>query len=233
MCSDLEKTKSGGGQATDQNSEQQTFPQFVRLPAELRIQIWQMSAHPRNVHLSFKTPHEPTMCVTTTTRPPPIVHICHESRIHSAYTQTFAISADQRYIWINFERDLISLPDDDLQALQAYRAKIERLSFVVEDESTYDDFYYFGPGQLQHFPLLRELQIVVGSCMLMWATIFADCTWGACPRGNVRFVDRASGLVVTGAQLEMVRDWSAFHSRDGDGEQGESHMSLWELQLVG
>jgi hypothetical protein len=233
MCSQIENTEPGDGQATNQTGKQQTFHQFVRLPAELRIQIWQMSAHPRNVHLSLKGSHQSTMHVTTSTPPPPVVHTCHESRTHSAYNQTFATSIDQRYIWINFECDLISIPDDDLLALQVYRAKIERLSFVVEDESIYDDFYYFGPGQLQHFPLLRELQIVVGSCMLLWATIFTDCPWGSCPRGNIRFVDQASGLVFTGAQLEMVRDWSNFHSRDGDGDQDRSHVSLWDLQLVG
>jgi hypothetical protein len=235
MCSRIKYTKSGDSQATDQTSEQQTFHQFSRLPAELRIQIWQISAHPRNVHLSSKGSHESTMRVTTSTPPPPVVQTCHESRTHSAYNRTFATSADQRYIWINFECDLISIPDDNLRALQAYRAEIELLSFVVEDESTYDDFCYYGAGQLQHFPLLREIQVIVGSCMLLWATIFTDCHWGSCLRSNIRFVDRWSGLVVTGAQLEMINDWGTFHSRDGgEGfDQDESHSSLGDLQLVG
>jgi hypothetical protein len=233
MCSRIENTKSGDGQATDQTVEQETFYQFVRLPAELRIQIWQMSAHPRNVHLSLKVHPESTMRVTTSTPPPPVVQTCRESRTHSAYNQTFSTNADQHYIWINFECDLISIPDDNLQALQAYRTEIERLSFVVEDESTYDDFCYYGTGQLQQLPLLREIQVIVRSCMMLWATNFTDCHWGACPRSNIRFVDQESGLVVTGAQLEMVRDWSTFYSRNGDGDQDRSHVSLWDLQLVG
>jgi len=74
-----------------------------------------------------------------------------------------------------------------------------------------------------------------------------DCYWGACLPGNITFQDHASGLVQTGAQLNMVDDWRVFHSWDGGGRvwEGEteergfgqredrSHLSLKDLQDVG
>jgi hypothetical protein len=177
------------------------FPAFTRLPPELRIRIWELAVFPRTVRLKFEGSRasSPTPC-------PPILHACHESRAHAAYVQAFTTSSGACYVWVNFEHDMISLGDNNLPALKAHGSQIQRLSFTVADEGAYDHFYYFGKRDLEGFPRLQEIRVVVEAGMLFWPSAFADCDWGGCPRDRIHFLDVSSGLLLTGEQLNAGDD---------------------------
>jgi hypothetical protein len=125
---------------------------------------------------------------------------------------------------VNFEHDMISLGDNNLPALKAHGSQIQRLSFTVADEGAYDHFYYFGKRDLEGFPRLQEIRVVVEAGMLFWPSAFADCDWGGCPRDRIHFLDVSSGLLLTGEQLNAVDDWRIYCSWDGAGAVREGEL---------
>jgi len=226
------------------------FHCFARLPPEIRIRIWESSARPRLVHAvaTLDRPQEQVSALRFTTYPPAVMHACRESRRYAPYVRAFITSGSTpRYTWINFEVDMLSLPDDDLtrRELEPHRAQICRLRFRSDGSvESYDSFYYFGVKDLARFSQLHEVHLVVDGDLQVWATAFEDLRWGSCPMNNIRFIDPQSGLMLSGRQLSMACDFGVFHSWDGggraangaDGQVEEledgSHLSLRELAEV-
>ncbi|KAH6843244.1 hypothetical protein B0I37DRAFT_384039 [Chaetomium sp. MPI-CAGE-AT-0009] len=97
------------------------FRPFMRLPLELRQQIWEMSIDPREV--VFGKLHDDHQFQPEWSPPPPLLAACAESRSYMQrfYTKTFlrATSSPQiptRYCWVNFAVDTIHLVDHQLEA---------------------------------------------------------------------------------------------------------------------
>ncbi|KAI0870636.1 hypothetical protein GGS24DRAFT_492866 [Hypoxylon argillaceum] len=183
-----------------------TFHAFGNLPTELRLQIWGLAIRPRIVHVRA-TRFE----YKTSTPPPGLMQACRESRRCAPYEKAFVMSRF-RYIWVNFQLDMISIADDEMNRLAPHCAAIERLRFTVPTgdagDRFYESFFHWGDEVLREFLALRELHIVVEDVYLFWGSAWEGVRYGKCPRENVRFLDPHTGLLLTGPQLEMAYEWS-------------------------
>ncbi|KAH7417829.1 hypothetical protein BKA64DRAFT_180272 [Cadophora sp. MPI-SDFR-AT-0126] len=85
------------------------FTIFPNLPSELRIKIWQQACYPRIVTLTYTTA---TSSFTSTTPPPTLLSVNHESR-HEAlriYTLCFGTSSQPPRTYFNPFLDTLYLP---------------------------------------------------------------------------------------------------------------------------
>lgn len=83
--------------------------------------------------------------------------------------------------------------------------------------------------------------------MTVWTSVFEDRGMGSFPAEKVRYIDSASGLVLTGQQLMMCLDWNIFHcwedrcggpdfeslNQATSSSQDPGYMRLWEMHQVG
>jgi hypothetical protein len=196
------------------------FDLFPRLPAELRIRVWELAAFPRLVHLPLdqsQTPESrsPRGYVQSPTPCPSILHVCRESRQHARYQRAFLYGADIQYIWLNFDVDVVSVSFDDFinDTLKHFRSQIRRLRVAVDYDSSYDIFCYYAYDLLQDHTRLNELHIFVTDASLhIWLTVFENRNLGSFPAERVRYICPSTGLVFTGQQLIMSEDWQLWHS---------------------
>lgn len=86
---------------------------------------------------------------------------------------------------------------------------------------------------------------MVNGGLTTWSSVFEDRGIGGFSAENVRYIDSASGLVLTGQQLVMCGDWRIFHSWEGgygqrnppgmdedpSSPQDARHVQLWEMNL--
>ncbi|KAL7913908.1 hypothetical protein GGI35DRAFT_229325 [Trichoderma velutinum] len=214
-----------------------TFHPFPRLPQELRAHIWSLAAHHRLVHVSWKTRWESgkreTLHVSTPTPPPPAMQVCRESRQHAPYRRAFALGSEPRYIWVNFEIDMICLQDFFLQDLESHKLDIQRLRITAKcGWSSYETFGNWDIDDLRDFPALKEIHVAIDSEVLVWAYTFEERYWGECPRENIKFLDNTSGLILTGSQLWAVSDWGTYFSWDGEGKIRDINNLKEEIKLA-
>ncbi|KAJ8130534.1 hypothetical protein O1611_g3096 [Lasiodiplodia mahajangana] len=195
-----------------------TFHPFPRLPVEIRLKIWALAAGPRNLKIS-RTPSAKWLPLGTTfayaspNPPPAVMHVCREARQNAPYRKAFLTSAaaETKYIWVNFQNDMICLPDDQVRSLAPHYADIERLRLTaeadVEGNSFLDYFKHQSCWILKPFSALRVLHIAVEDDFLGWAESFMGEGYANCPSENVRFLDLHTGLLLTGPQLVMAHYW--------------------------
>ncbi|KAI0554589.1 hypothetical protein F4679DRAFT_303192 [Xylaria curta] len=201
-----------------------TFHSFTNLPAELRVQIWVMTADPRilqvcaNNKTSDPFPNSTNIDYTSPIPPPAVLQVCRESRLNAPYQKAFFTSTavpggtETKYIWVNFQQDMICLADHRVERLAPHHANIERLRFTVPTgdlgDRFYDYFYHNSREMLCSLSALRELHIAVEEYILIWGTTVECARYGECPRENVKFLDLKTGLLLTGPQLEMMYKWN-------------------------
>ncbi|KAH7115424.1 hypothetical protein B0J13DRAFT_459639 [Dactylonectria estremocensis] len=184
-----------------------SFHPFPRLHFELRALIWGFAAAPRIVHIRTDTAD-----FSSPTPPPAVIQVSQEARRYAPYRKSFFTTtnngSEPRYVWVNFETDMIFIEDEKVKRLAPHLAEIRRLKFTIraEDELTYSYFFYHSDKFMGDFTALQELHMVLEDCILLWSTTFEHCFYG-CPRENVRFLDPKLGLLLTGFQLEMVYIW--------------------------
>ncbi|KAK3291329.1 uncharacterized protein B0H64DRAFT_410362 [Chaetomium fimeti] len=96
------------------------FCPFMRLPLELRQQIWEMAIDPREV--VFGRLHDDQQCQVEWSPPPPVLAACAESRcdMQRFYTKAFLrpfpySQTPPKYCWVNFDVDTIHLVDHQLE----------------------------------------------------------------------------------------------------------------------
>ncbi|KAF4998521.1 hypothetical protein FDECE_11762 [Fusarium decemcellulare] len=101
-----------------------TFHPFPRLPFELRARIWEMTVEHRKVEVRYGRTYAtwgpnygPVRHVKTPTPIPAVMHACHEARNLGLYHRAFAFGNLPRYIWVNFDTDLISIEERELEIL--------------------------------------------------------------------------------------------------------------------
>jgi hypothetical protein len=186
------------------------------------------------------------------TLPPPIMHACRESRRYAKYQKASLSPSSPQYIWANFENDVVCIDFEDFinnrHGLEEHRSQIRRLRLAVDFDSCYDILFYHAHNFLEDFTSLDELHLfVVAGGMTVWTSVFEDRGTGSFPAEKVRYIDSASGLVLTGQQLVMCLDWNIFHSWEhGYGgpdyqsldqaastSYGSGHMRLWDMHQVG
>ncbi|KAI0542597.1 hypothetical protein GGR58DRAFT_452882 [Xylaria digitata] len=218
-----------------------TFHPFPKLPAELRIQIWTLAAGPRilQIHVFLKTPKSKDFGYASPTPAPAVLHVCRESRLIAPYQKAFFTSTpvcggtDTKYIWVNFQQDMICLADHQLERLGPYQADIERLRFSVptglHGHYLHSCFFRKSHEILRDFSTLRELHIALKESLLVWASMVQGPGYAKCPRENVRFLDLHTGLLLTEPQLDLANHWSWLKGgkvEDVDGIDEEIRYSL-------
>lgn len=197
-----------------------TFHPFPRLPFELRAQIWAMVAAPRTVRIRAKRSSAVAPLTgfdysyTSSTPPPEVRNVCRESRQHARQQKAFFTTVPgesmARYIWVDFQEDMIYFQDHRMSWLAPHEAEIQRLTFLVPEDdqghSFYDFFFHACDELLQGLTALRELHVALESLCCFYGSA-ANGRYGACPTANIRFLDLQSGLLLTGPQVRMAYAW--------------------------
>lgn len=93
-----------------QQEPRDTFHLFPCLPLEIRIQIWESATIQGRAlkirGLRSRTDYWPP------TPTPGVTRACHESRKYCNYQKAFVMDGSPRYIWTNFDCDIISCTPD-------------------------------------------------------------------------------------------------------------------------
>ncbi|KAF3073975.1 hypothetical protein CFAM422_003484 [Trichoderma lentiforme] len=192
------------------------FYPFPRLPLELRIRIWNSTAFPRRYG-------EFGLQYTATSTPcPPVVQVCQESRRHAPYQRTFTTGAEPRYIWVNFETDMIC-NDDSHNALKLapHEQDIQRLRFSIDDELAYKYLSICGDQEFKNFTNIKEIHIAVDREIAGFSVDFLADTVNRCfnkQDDKVRFLDVGSGYMMNANQIRILSDWRNYHSFDTHGK---------------
>lgn len=163
-----------------------------------------MTVKPREVEFRIKTPAWTfrTLYVTSTTPIPAVMQACHESRNLGLYERGLTVRDEPRYIWVNFDIDLISIGKAWFHKLGGYRRIVRRLKFQAEDSS---DFFHSISPEWKEFTNLNEMYVVCEDGVLSWQDAWEYLTW-PCPRDHVRFIDMKSGEMVDGYTLDKRMD---------------------------
>lgn len=180
-----------------------TFHPFPNLPVEIRAAIWSMTVRKRTLDVHSKQKHGDwggCRYAISSTPLPAILHACHESRNMGLYRRAFTLGYEPRYLWVNFEKDLVSIRNDGLSFCFGEAVHIRRLRF----ESSADEmFIRFGVNGLRQFSNLEELHVVCKTGLDKWTWYWEDVYW-QCPRENVRFIDKESGKTIDIYKLEEM-----------------------------
>lgn len=189
-----------------------TFHASLRLPLELRIQIWESAIEGRVLEVRKLYPStgywSPTMI-------PAITRACQESRKYCSYKKAFIRDWSSRYIWVNFESDIIQVKSGLIQELvegiSIEMGKIRHLRIELVHEQGWDlseDLFYKHSRQIRYFPLLRGCDVPVEDGLAhTWTAFIYDTYWGACPRGNVRMIDAQTGEWIDGNICGPYQDY--------------------------
>lgn len=99
------------------STSERTFHPFSRLPAELRLQIWEQSRESgREVDVRFELrEHRDGRHLMSRTPTPAILHTCREARYSNIYRQAFSDvqygteRSERSYVWVNWDCDIINI----------------------------------------------------------------------------------------------------------------------------
>jgi hypothetical protein len=145
-----------------------------------------------------------------------LMHACQESRQCAPYQKAFFTTlpdeSEVRYIWVNFEQDMICVKEDNLDRLSPHEADIRRLRLMIptgdRGDLVFESFGRSSSAIPESFTALRELQLAIAEFFLAWGSTWGGPGYGGSLRENVRFLDLDTGLLLTGPQLEMAYNWS-------------------------
>ncbi|APA15132.1 predicted protein [Sclerotinia sclerotiorum 1980 UF-70] len=140
------------------------FHHFPSLPYELRLKIYNILLNePRSVKIDGKRPvmkigrKRYLETYTTTTPIPSLLHTNHETRAEALthYHAHFRTEHSPSYIYVNFDRDTISLADGVIAYLSGKELNgIQKLHLQIEDTA------YFGHYNLKRLEEMRGLKEV-------------------------------------------------------------------------
>ncbi|KAF4172388.1 hypothetical protein CNMCM8927_001412 [Aspergillus lentulus] len=188
------------------------FHLFPCLPFELRARIWQLTVEPRTVEVRVKKDdglRGKILHVTSSTPVPAVLQVCHEARNQGLYQQAFKFPSgvEPRYVWVNFEIDMISIGDTYFDTIEpAERQLIRRLT--IQRENT-DSFFRSESLELQMYSNLEEMHVICEDGLLAWQDAWEYVYW-PCPKENLRFIDKETGQIAVGEDLDRMADeWMA------------------------
>jgi hypothetical protein len=188
-----------------------TFQPFPRLPLELRHQIWRSTVEPRTVEVSIDRSRPRTARFRFLTSPTPVpgpLQSCREARkeLQGLYQQAFfdvntRNGPEQRYVWINFDIDMVDIGVSEFRDFESIASKIKRLKF--ERENTDEFFYYTENQQLLKFVHAEEIHVVCADGFWNWGGALYEHPW-PCTHDKLVFFDPTEGLVAGGMELERI-----------------------------
>ncbi|OBT94716.1 hypothetical protein VE01_06268 [Pseudogymnoascus verrucosus] len=198
-----------------------TFHPFPRLTLELRIQIWGFATEDRVLRVRKTWNHNQGYWSPTAV--PAVTRACSESREHCSYRKAFIINSSPRYIWANFDCDVIQMRSRllaDKNILERDEVRHLRIELVNEqglDESEF--FYHNHVHKLPDFPKLESFNLLVSDGLWpQWTDFIKETYWGACPRRNVRIVDRRTGEWIDEETSGAYHDY-----RDSNGGKNDNY----------
>lgn len=203
-----------------------TFHPFPRLPLELRIQIWRCATEDRVLRVKpvYRARHEDDCscyegylarheddysfdedfcsCYEGYWSPAPIPAVtraCWESRKHSSYRKAFTLDSSSRYIWTNFDRDIIYTKSLVVFPMLngSVCGKNEVRHLRIEPDP--GEFLPCCFRRLGEFPRLETVDLLTNfKVVSYWDSMSQfikseDLLWGPCPPGYVRVVDGNTG----------------------------------------
>ncbi|KAF1979123.1 hypothetical protein BU23DRAFT_148470 [Bimuria novae-zelandiae CBS 107.79] len=201
---------------------------FSALPYELRTIVWELAVVPRVVHVHLvhrKCNYKPrargllphsfdlgALCFFTISTPAPaIMHTCQEARNHivrrSLYTRTCLPSAglnsQNRYTWINWDLDTLSIGLLFLEYFKDYEPFLRRLRIKRNDGS---HWLTLDEDRTPSFANLKEIQIASTCCSLQLADKL-QYSRVVRPEMDVKFIDPKSGMIMDAEAYDEWRYW--------------------------
>lgn len=148
--SDMPRNKISSPTSYNIVSAMATFGLFPKLPAELRIHIWELTVEPRTVEIRLRDkatcsaadshPHNSPYLYSSTPVPAPL-QTCREARGLGLFQRAFSDlviynyispASDRPYIWFNTDIDTISIGKDQFAMLGGVERLIKRLRFECD-----------------------------------------------------------------------------------------------------
>jgi hypothetical protein len=144
------------------------FHLFNLLPLELRQHIWELSMTPRRVPVGDFSKHSyPRAPLPPLAPPPAVLHACVESRSRLVryYSKILTRESLSRYIWVNYELDIICINEWSVEDLDAELPPIKHLSVVVTSD---ENFWREIIPRIQRMPSLENLEIKPTEKVTYW-----------------------------------------------------------------
>ncbi|EGY15175.1 hypothetical protein VD0002_g6576 [Verticillium dahliae] len=173
------------------------FHPFSRLPAELRLHIWNLAAEPRRVMIlgiscySYEggamVGHE---LFTSRTPVPAVLHACCEARQLPSYRKAFASQfasapeSRQDYVWVDFAADTIQCSESLVWFSPEERPLIRHLRMEVYNQ---EDFEEEGMAMMRELTALKSLDILYGYDLKHWFGMY-DWDFGVCSKNRIRLI---------------------------------------------
>lgn len=186
-----------------------TFHPFLRLPFELRAQIWEMTVEPRTVTVyvkPFTGLRSGPRRLFSRTPVPATLHSCQEARKHNLYEKKFSDLGDRkenerRYVWMNLDIDMIDINGCDFRHYKTVAPTIRRLKFSAENEPP---FTHADGKNMAFFVNVREIHVVCCDGILKWGHATHYYPW-PCAIENVTFIDDRDGdRTAVGLEIETI-----------------------------
>ncbi|KAL0471899.1 hypothetical protein QR685DRAFT_552423 [Neurospora intermedia] len=111
------------------------------------------------------------------------------------------LGLDPRYVWVNFEMDMISIGQSLFTLFVPYYQDIKRLKFARERD---EGFYHFESKKLRNFANVREVHVVCLDGLDCWDG--AEETGLPCSMENVLLVDGETGKTEISFEINARRD---------------------------
>lgn len=188
---------------------------FNSLPFEIRALIWKLTVEPRTVEVELdiwdQRTGKRTLRLLSSTPVPAPLHVCHEARNMALYKQAFSeLGVERRYVWLNFDIDIVSIGDDDLTHYKQVAPMIERLKFERDNE---EYWCYCESEEMRNFVNVKEIHVVCHNGFDNWGGALERYTWPCAPE-NIFFIDEEEGLVIKGTEFEKtLHEWCEAEDR--------------------
>ena len=189
-----------------------TFHSFPLFPFEIRALIWRSTVQPRTVEVrvddrgSSSTEY---IHLVSSTPVPATLQACREARNLGLYERAFSeIPADGRYVWVNWDMDIISIGTSPFFYLRPYAPLIKRFQFERDNSEHF--FFHVEARDLDAFLNLKETFIVCANRYMMTGWFDAVEEHGfvtRCGRENVYLINLDDGgRIMTAIELDAMLD---------------------------
>ncbi|KAK3324789.1 hypothetical protein B0T19DRAFT_402987 [Cercophora scortea] len=214
-----------------------TFHPFPRLPTELRLRIWELTAsNPRVVEVRERGRLKSRAFWASPTPVPAVLHTCRESRSlllsptnggRTRFTKAFTYGMQPRHTWVNFAADTIHTDDFTVRNLVAERPLIR---WLTVDSADSEHFYHIHMAGLimSDMPALERLVILTHENVYDWQPMMEDlrrhfderqAAMPGYPFTDVCIVDQSTGETVDAANYKDVfQEYEDMHLRDAEYE---------------
>jgi hypothetical protein len=182
-----------------------TFHLFPLLPFELRARIWQLTVEPRTVEV--RRAHFPRAVPLFSPTPvPATLQACREARNLKLYTQAFSDLDKPRYVWVNWDMDIISIGTSLFCVFHRAAMLFKRLQF--ERDNSPESFYHFEVRDLKPFINVQEIYVVCTDGMRAWHHAGEELShyWDG-GKDNLYLIDpREDGRMMRATEWDKIRD---------------------------